>query len=103
MADAGPLDLCEAEQSELARRYVLTSELYVEEPWSHAGPRSVSPFAPCAASRLPHVFDAARLTGDSVLWVCLVTQEGIEAGNGFRCRSFDNAVNNANARGSMLG
>ena len=68
MADAGPLDLCEAEQSELARRYVLTSELYVEEPWSHAGPRSVSPFAPCAASRLPHVFDAARLTGDSVLW-----------------------------------
>ena len=62
------LDLCEAEQSELARRYVLTSELYVDEPWSHAGPRSLSPFAPCAASRLPHVFDAARLTKDSVLW-----------------------------------
>ena len=69
MADAGQqsLDLCEAEQSELARRYVLTSELYIEEPWSHAGPRSVSPFAPCAASRLPHVFAASRLTGDSVL------------------------------------
>jgi 2-polyprenyl-3-methyl-5-hydroxy-6-metoxy-1,4-benzoquinol methylase len=62
------LDLCEAEQSELARRYVLTSELYVDEPWSHAGPRSVSPFAPCAASRLPHVFAAARLSASSVLW-----------------------------------
>ena len=62
------LDLCEAEQSALAREYVLKSELYVDEPWSHAGPRSVSPFAPCAASRLPHIFAAARLSRDSVLW-----------------------------------
>lgn len=62
------LDLCEAEQSALAREYVLSAQLYVEDPWSHAGPHSVSPFAPCAASRLPHIFDAARLTPESVLW-----------------------------------
>ena len=62
------LDLCEAEQSALAREYVLKSELYVDEPWSHAGPRSVSPFSPCAASRMPHIFAAARLSRDSVLW-----------------------------------
>ena len=62
------LDLCEAEQSALARKYVLKSELYVDEPWSHAGPRSVSPFSPCAASRMPHIFAAARLSRDSVLW-----------------------------------
>ena len=63
----GP-DLCEAEQSALARRYVLTADLDADEPWSHAGPRSVSPFAPCAASRLAHVFAAARLDERSVLW-----------------------------------
>ena len=70
MADAGQqsLDLCEAEQSALARRYVLTADLDTDEPWSHAGPRSVSPFAPCAASRLAHVFAAARLDERSVLW-----------------------------------
>ena len=62
------LDLCEAEQSALARRYVLTADLDTDEPWSHAGPRSVSPFAPCAASRLAHVFAAARLDERSVLW-----------------------------------
>ena len=83
MADGGPLDLCEAEQSELARRYVLTSELYVEEPWSHAGPRSVSPFAPCAASRLPRI--ARRPEGRSnsrpscgvILRACFAFSEGV--------------------------
>ena len=46
------LDLCEKEQSALARRYVLTQTLDTSEPWSHAGPRSISPFAPCASSRV---------------------------------------------------
>jgi hypothetical protein len=64
----GQLDLCEAEQSALAREFVLTSKLYVDEPWSHAGPKSISPFAPCAETRLPHIFDAARISPDSVLW-----------------------------------
>ena len=62
------LDLCEKEQSALARRYVLTQTLDTSEPWSHAGPRSISPFAPCASSRVPHILDAARLDKDSVLW-----------------------------------
>ena len=67
--DAGVgLDLCEKEQSALARRYVLTQTLDTSEPWSHAGPRSVSPFSPCASSRVPHILDAARLDKDSVLW-----------------------------------
>ena len=67
--DAGVgLDLCEKEQSALARRYVLTQTLDTSEPWSHAGPRSVSPFAPCASSRVPHILAAARLDEDSVLW-----------------------------------
>ena len=69
VADSGVgLDLCEKEQSALARRYVLTQRLETSEPWSHAGPRSVSPFAPCASSRVPHILDAARLDEDSVLW-----------------------------------
>ena len=62
------LDLCEAEQSALAREHVLTARLYADDPHSHAGPRSISPFAPCCASRLPLVYDAARLTRDSVVW-----------------------------------
>jgi hypothetical protein len=62
------LDLCEAEQSALAREHVLTARLYTDDPHSHAGPRSISPFAPCCASRLPVVYDAARLTRDSVVW-----------------------------------
>ena len=69
MDDTGVgLDLCEKEQSALARRYVLTQTLDTSEPWSHAGPRSISPFAPCASSRVPHILDAARLDKDSVLW-----------------------------------
>ena len=56
MDDTGVgLDLCEKEQSALARRYVLTQTLDTSEPWSHAGPRSISPFAPCASSRVPHI------------------------------------------------
>ena len=62
------LDLCEKEQSELARQYVLTSELDTNEQWSHAGPNSISPFAPCASSRIPHILNAARLDETSVLW-----------------------------------
>ena len=65
------LDLCEAEQSAMARQYVmpaLSTAQFAEEPWSHAGPNSVSPFAPCAATRLPHIFAAARLQPSDVLW-----------------------------------
>jgi hypothetical protein len=62
------LDLCEKEQSALARQYVLSSALDTNEPWSHAGPRSISPFAPCASSRVPHILAAARLDERSVLW-----------------------------------
>ena len=87
------LDLCETEQSELARQYVLTQQLGTNEEWSHSGPKSISPFAPCASSRcvfpiyhilptdcpyetdiffhhprVPHILDAARLDSSSVLW-----------------------------------
>ena len=55
VADSGVgLDLCEKEQSALARRYVLTQRLETSEPWSHAGPRSAR-LAPCASSRVPHI------------------------------------------------
>lgn len=50
----------------LARRAQLAAE--ADEPWSAAGPHSVSPFVPCAASRIPIILQSARLTADDVLW-----------------------------------
>jgi len=66
------VDACEWEQSALLEKYVLSRrgelELLATAEDSAAGPRSIAPFVPCAASRLPHIFRAARLTADDVLW-----------------------------------
>ena len=36
--------------------------------WSANGEKSISPFCPCAETRIPHVFHASRLGKDDVLW-----------------------------------
>lgn len=59
------------EQDALLHEYVLSREGKAgasADPWSADGPSSISPFVPCAASRIPHVLRAARLTPDDVLW-----------------------------------
>mmetsp|Transcript_83732 Transcript_83732/g.249912 ORF Transcript_83732/g.249912 Transcript_83732/m.249912 type:complete len:468 (+) Transcript_83732:92-1495(+) len=63
-------DACEWEQSALLRQYVLSAPATAEPPgeWHSRGPRSLSPFSPCAASRIPHIFAAARLSEDDVLF-----------------------------------
>lgn len=38
------------------------------EEWSSSGPRSVSPFVPCAADRIPVVLAAARLREEDVVY-----------------------------------
>lgn len=65
------IDACEQEQSALLREYVLAPAQAgppAAGEWSSRGPRSLSPFSPCAASRIPHIFAAARLTEDDVLY-----------------------------------
>ncbi|KAG8463811.1 hypothetical protein KFE25_004084 [Diacronema lutheri] len=66
------LDAHSAEQGRLLEAHVLArrAELAREadDPWSAAGPHSVSPFVPCAPSRIPIVLQCARLAPDDVLW-----------------------------------
>ncbi|CAE8600461.1 unnamed protein product, partial [Polarella glacialis] len=66
------VDACEWEQSALLKEYVLTRkqelERYADADDSAAGPFSIAPFVPCAASRIPYVLQAARLGPDDVLW-----------------------------------
>lgn len=62
-------DALEKDQSKLLHEYVLSKEW--DEPageWSHRGPRSLAPFVPCTASRIPHIFAAARLTPQDVIY-----------------------------------
>eukprot|EP00929_Paragymnodinium_shiwhaense_P064412 TRINITY_DN32252_c0_g1_i4.p1 TRINITY_DN32252_c0_g1~~TRINITY_DN32252_c0_g1_i4.p1 ORF type:complete len:491 (+),score=84.12 TRINITY_DN32252_c0_g1_i4:78-1475(+) len=61
-------DLCEKEQTANFRKYVMGKTEAVSEEWSSRGPRSVSPFSPCADTRVPHIFAAARLTSEDVLY-----------------------------------
>lgn len=66
------LDAHSAEQGRLLEEHVFARRAQLagqaDEPWSAAGPNSVSPFVPCAASRIPIVLQCARLTPDDVLW-----------------------------------
>ncbi|KAJ1628855.1 S-adenosyl-L-methionine-dependent methyltransferase [Pavlovales sp. CCMP2436] len=66
------LDAHSVEQGRLLEEHVLTrrAELAREahEQWSAAGPHSVSPFVPCAASRIPVLLRSARLSASDVLW-----------------------------------
>mmetsp|Transcript_104958 Transcript_104958/g.203151 ORF Transcript_104958/g.203151 Transcript_104958/m.203151 type:complete len:455 (-) Transcript_104958:194-1558(-) len=86
------VDACEWEQSALLQAYVLSRHGELEQlataEDSAAGPRSIAPFVPCAASRLPHIFRAARLTAEDVLWD-LGCGDGIvlhEAASRYGCR-----------------
>ena len=58
------------EQDALLHEYVLRRgpARAASEAWSADGPQSISPFVPCAASRIPHVLRACRLTKADVLW-----------------------------------
>mmetsp|Transcript_55628 Transcript_55628/g.178470 ORF Transcript_55628/g.178470 Transcript_55628/m.178470 type:complete len:454 (-) Transcript_55628:28-1389(-) len=66
------VDACEWEQSALLQSYVLGKrdelEQLKEAEDSAAGPRSISPFVPCASSRIPYVLQAARITSEDVLY-----------------------------------
>lgn len=63
------IDACEKEQSALLREYVLSQDGNAPAAeWSSRGDRSLAPFSPCAATRIPHIFAAARLTSQDVLY-----------------------------------
>ena len=66
------LDAHSAEQDLLLNAFHLSqrerNEASANDPWSAAGPSSVSPFVPCAFGRIPAALRAARLTSDDVLW-----------------------------------
>lgn len=63
------MDLHSAEQDRLLKKYYLgLASKQVDEPWHANGPKSVSPFVPCASGRIPIVLRAARLTSEDVLW-----------------------------------
>lgn len=66
------VDACEDEQTALLKKYVLSRKEELEKladaEDSAAGPLSVSPFVPCAASRIPYILQAARLGPEDVLW-----------------------------------
>lgn len=61
-------DACEYEQTALLHKYVLSRPDAPSGEWSSQGPRSLAPFSPCAESRQPHIFAAARLTQEDVLY-----------------------------------
>ena len=68
-AASGGVDPYAREQDALLAQYYLSrSERDLDCRWSADGPQSISPFVPCASSRVPHVLRAARLTADDVLW-----------------------------------
>lgn len=68
------VDACESEQTSLLRAYVLAADKVAElsklteREDSAAGPCSISPFVPCAPSRIPYILQASRLTADDVLY-----------------------------------
>ena len=58
-----------SEQDALLRQYYLSRGTRdTTSRWSADGPKSISPFVPCCASRIPTVLRAARLMPDDVLW-----------------------------------
>eukprot|EP00404_Azadinium_spinosum_P032614 CAMPEP_0180576704 /NCGR_PEP_ID=MMETSP1037_2-20121125/11558_1 /TAXON_ID=632150 /ORGANISM="Azadinium spinosum, Strain 3D9" /LENGTH=117 /DNA_ID=CAMNT_0022594433 /DNA_START=78 /DNA_END=428 /DNA_ORIENTATION=+ len=66
------VDACEWEQTSLLQRYVLSRkeelDRFAGAADSAAGPNSISPFVPCAASRIPYILQAARITAEDVLY-----------------------------------
>ena len=66
MADA-VVDAHTQEQGRLLRAFHFGQDRPKDE-WSSTGPRSLSPFVPCASARIAAVFSAARLTHEDVLW-----------------------------------
>ena len=65
------MDLHSSAQDALLHEYVLSraaAPAAAADPWSACGPKSISPFVPCASTRIPHVLRAARLSADDVLW-----------------------------------
>ena len=66
MADA-VVDAHTQEQGRLLRAFHFGQDRPKDE-WSSTGPRSLSPFVPCASARIAAVFSAARLTSEDVLW-----------------------------------
>lgn len=66
MADA-IVDAHTKEQGRLLRAFHFGQDRPKDE-WSSTGPRSLSPFVPCASARIAAVFSAARLTSADVLW-----------------------------------
>merc|ERR1719181_1861029 len=66
------VDACEKEQTSLLKEYVLGRreelECFADSEVSAAGPLSISPFVPCAPSRIPYIMQAARLTKEDVVY-----------------------------------
>jgi len=65
------VDACEHEQSALLRAYVLSRQAELSElagaADSAAGPLSISPFVPCAPSRIPYILQAARISAADIV------------------------------------
>lgn len=60
------------EQASLIKEFVVAKQAELQghqnDMWSSDGPSSISPFCPCASSRIPHIFEATRVTKSDVLW-----------------------------------
>ena len=67
MADPVVVDAHTKEQGRLLRAFHFGQDRPKDE-WSSTGPRSLSPFVPCASARIAAVFSATRLTHEDVLW-----------------------------------
>ena len=69
--DYGQKDLCEHEQTQLLKNYVLQNpELHSapsNQKWSANGSQSISPYSPCAATRIPHIFNALKLKKEDII------------------------------------
>ena len=66
-------DRCEKEQSAILKKYILNAPTPAgadanQTVWSANGSKSISPFCPCAETRIPHVFHASRLGPNDCLW-----------------------------------
>ena len=66
----GTREIFAEEQTALLKRYYLDNKPRGDEDplWSSHSDHSISPFVPCASSRIPCVLRACRLTPDDVLW-----------------------------------
>ena len=64
-----PGDPLANEQDALLKKYYLSKEERdTTSRWSADGPSSISPFVPCAQTRIPYILRAARLQKEDILW-----------------------------------